>query len=253
MIYVKRFIAAVLPAFIMCFIFSGCSKKSVEPVRGEILKTGNGYSVSFIVKNSTGGTVSGLSIKIRTFSEGGKEADSGEAAYPIEISDGAEATLTFETEKKCTSAEAVSCTYKDESGRECTAGFDGTLKAELKEKAVSDVLTREALAENIIRDIKSRFLAEGTYSYGEYDAEKNHLIIVSRYTQSYDVCLALYEKEPDMWTSLADGIVSMSETCLEEFRDNNFDDVSVSVGVMSSDEEMMFSATDGQLTDSLGS
>lgn len=247
----KRLASVIMIAFVIAFSFSGCSKKRIDPVKGEIRKNGDKFSVSFTVRNSTGEKIDGLTLKIKTFTESGEEADSGEAAYPIEIEDGAEATLTFSTDKECSSAQAVSYSYKT-SGVKTVQGEFSDFKAAVAADKVEDALTREALAEEIIRDVRNQFLAKDTYSHGTYDAEKKHLIIVSDYKQSYDVCLALYEKDPDIWKSLTDGIISMSETCLEEFRNNNFDDVSVSIGVMSSDEEIMFSATNGELTESLG-
>ena len=41
----------------------------------------------------------------------------------------------------------------------------------------------------------------------------------------------------------------MSKTCLNEFESHNFSDVHVSVGMMSSDDEILISATDGEIVD----
>ena len=44
----------------------------------------------------------------------------------------------------------------------------------------------------------------------------------------------------------------MSETCLAEFERYGFKDVQVSVGVMSTDDKIMISATNGEIIDMLG-
>ena len=98
-----------------------------------------------------------------------------------------------------------------------------------------------------IRDVKSQFLADGTYAVGNYNTEKKELYIVTRYMQDYDTCMSLYEKDPDIWKDVEDGIVSMSLSCLEDFKDYNFEDVKVNIGVMSEDEQILFMATDGQI------
>lgn len=242
----KKIISAVLTAIILCIILSGCTERRLEVSDGEIAVKNEKYAVSFTVVNNTGKTITDLSIEVQTYLKNDKKSDSGRAVYPIAVENGAEATLSLITEKECVSARALSYSYKTGSGKEKSGEFKTAAVAYMKEKS-GEAKTRQQLADKIIRDVKNQFLIKGSYSTGSYDAEEKRLVIVSRYTQDFDTCCALYEKEPSMWDSLADGIVSMSKTCLEEFQENGFSDVIVNVGVMSSDEKLLFSATDGEL------
>lgn len=241
----------IISAFLMLFVllsFSSCSgKKTIVPVSGEIIESEGSFSVNFTVRNDTGGDVKNLTVFIETYSDGETLCEKGEAVYPIAVQDGANATLTFKTEKKCTQARAVSYSFADEKGSEKSGEFSETFTAVIKEKSDGDIKTREQLAERIIRDVKSQFLANGTYAFGKYDSEKKELLIVSRYDKDYDFCVELYESEPDMWKSIEDGIVSMSLTCLDDFKLYNFEDVKVNIGVISKDEEILFMAADGEI------
>lgn len=101
----------------------------------------------------------------------------------------------------------------------------------------------------LIDDIKSKFRADGYNAEGHYDKNKKQLIIAAYFNKSYKSCAALYQIDPTQWQTLAESIASMSKTCLNEFESHNFSDVHVSVGMMSSDDEILISATDGEIVD----
>ncbi len=250
----KRVTAAVFAVIIICLSFAGCEKKSgIEFAGGEIVPEKEGNTANITVLNSTGGTVYSLSALIRTFSDKGAVSDEKEAVYPIEIENGDKATLSIKTDKECVSAQAVSYRYKTESGAEKSGEFSDEFTVYVKKSAQSSIKTREQLAKDIIRDINNQFLKKGSLSTGRYDSDKKHLVIVSKYKDDYETCVDSYKHEPEMWNELADGIVQMSQTCCDEFKNNNFDDVNVSVGIISSDEEILFSATNGELAETLDS
>lgn len=243
----KKFISAFLIIFILLSFSSCAGKAQITPVSGEIIESDGGFSISFTVKNDTGKTVKNLTLNIETYSDGGTLCEKGEAVYPISAENGANATPVFKTEKKCVQAKAVSYSFTDEKGKEKSGEFAEDFTAVIKEKDDGEIRTREQLAERIIRDIKSQFLTSGSYAFGEYDTEKKELLIVSKYEQDYDTCAELYEREPDMWKSIEDGIVSMNLSCLDDFKEYNFEDVKVNIGVISKDEQILFMATDGEI------
>ena len=84
-----------------------------------------------------------------------------------------------------------------------------------------------------------------------YDAEKNQLMIATYCDLTLNECIASYRINPDQWDELAQSITTMSQTCVDEFADYGFDDVHVSIGFMSKDEQIVLSATDGEIVDSL--
>lgn len=244
---VKKIFSVLIIMALMCSLFYGCSsKKTIEPVSGEIKVNDKNCTVSFTVKNNTGKSISSLSGFISAFSKDKTVVKTDEVKYPIEVQNGDNATLTFIVES-CAYARLDFCTFKSENGDEKRADFKEDFVAYPKEKSGETIKTREDVAKKMIRDVKTHFLKQGSFSDGEYNSDKKSLIIVSTYDMNADTCVSLYQKEPDMWKSLEEGIVSMSQTCLDEFKANNFDDVTVNIGVMSNDDELLFSATDGQL------
>lgn len=243
----KKFISAFLIILILLGFSSCADTEKITPVSGDIIETEDGFIVSFTVKNDTGKAVENLTLNIETYSDSGTLCEKGEAVYPISAESGAKATLTFKAKKKCTQAKAFSYSFTDEKGKEKSGEFTENFTAAIKEKTDGEIRTREQLAERIIRDIKTQFLAKGDYAFGKYDSEKKELLIVSRYNQDYDTCVEMYEKEPDVWKSIEDGIVSMSLSCLEDFEEYNFEDVKVNIGVISKDEQILFMATDGEI------
>lgn len=250
---VKRLLSAVTVLVILCLSFAGCGKQgSISFSSGEIVKGKDNSTVNFVLVNETGKTIESLSVVVRTFSDNNKKEDEKEVVYPIEVENGMKATISMKTKKECVSAKAVSYKYKTSNGAEKSGSFGDEFTAYVKKASSSSIKTREQLAEKIIRDVNNQFLKGGSLSTGSYDEQKKRLVIVSKYKDKYNTCLSAYEENPDAWQGLVDGIVSMSKTCHEEFVNNKFDDVSVSVGIISKDEELMFSATDGELIDSLG-
>lgn len=249
----KRFISAITAVIFICLCFSSCGKQNLlEPVSGEIIKNEENYIVKFVVANKTGGKIESLSAVITICSGKNTVAEEKEIEYPLAVENGKNATISTTTEKDCTSAKITSYSYKTEKGKTVQGEFEKDCIAYIKSKT-SQVKTRDQVAEDMIREIKSQFLEEGFMATGSYNSEKKQLVIVSKYTESYDVCVELYEREPDMWESLEDGIVSMSQACYNEFADNGFEDITANVGVVSSDEELLFSATNGTLVTTPGS
>ncbi len=243
----KNFISAFLIILILLSFSSCAGKEQITPVSGDIIEAEDGFIVSFTVKNDTGKAVKNLTLNIETYSDGSTLCEKGEAVYPISAESGAKATLTFKAKKECTQAKALSYSFTDEKGEEKSGEFAEDFIAVIKEKDDGEIRTREQLAERIIRDIKSQFLANGSYALGKYDSENKELLIVSKYEQDYDTCAELYEREPDMWKGIEDGIVSMSLSCIEDFKEYNFEDVKVNIGVISKDEQILFMATDGEI------
>lgn len=244
---VKKIFSVLIIMALVCSLFYGCNgKKTIESVSGEIIVNDKNCTVSFTVKNNTGKNISSLSGFISVYSKDKIVVKTDEVKYPIEVKNGDNATLTLNVES-CASARLDFCTFKGENGDEKRVDFKEKFVVYPKEKSEETIKTREEVAEKIIRDVKSHFLAQGSFSEGHYNPDKKSLVIVSTYDMDADTCITLYQKEPDMWKSLEDGIVSMSQSCLDDFKANNFDDVTVNVGVMSKDEELLFSATDGQL------
>ena len=246
----KKIFSLFLIAVIILMCFTACGKsEALNPVSGEITEKDGRYTVSFAVENRTEKEIKELSAVINTYTDGGKKlCEKITASYPIEVQGGARATLTFVTDKKCSEARLISYSYKTENGKTFSGNFSQKTTAYVKEKSSDKIATREELADKIIRDYRGRFLAGGSFSAGDYDSDKKRLTVVSRFEKDYDTCVALYEKEPEFWDAVKEGIISMSQTSLEEFQSNNFDDVTVSIGVISSDEKVIFMAVNGELT-----
>lgn len=243
----KKIVSVFMIIFILLSFASCGGKKQIVPVGGEIIESGGSFNISFTVRNETGGAVKNLTLNIGTYYGDNSLCENGMAVYPIDVENGVNATLTFKTDKKCAAAKVVSYSFTDEKGKEKSGTFSEDFTALIKEKSDGSIKTREQLAQRIIRDVKSQFLAKGSFAVGSYDDDKKELVIVSKYEQDYDTCVELYEREPDMWKSIEDGIVSMNLSCLDDFKEYNFEDVKVNIGVISKDEQILFMATDGEI------
>lgn len=249
----KRLVSVVLLLALLAASMCACGKKkgSVDTLSGEITVSDGKYNISFTLQNNTGETVSELSALIRAFSSDGKQSDEKNVTYPIEVENGQRATFSFSTEKECEIAKAVSCTYKNAQGETVSAELSQEITAQLRSETAEKPVTRETVANDIIREINNQFLKKGTPSTGSYDPDRKQLMIISRYSELYDDCLIAYSQDPTVWNSMTDGIVSMSLYCLEKLEDNGFTDVDVGVAIASLDDEIMFSATNGELTNYL--
>ncbi len=245
----KKFLSVFI-LLLFLFLFAGCSGKNrIEFYSGEIVYSEKTSLISITVQNKTGEKIKNLSVTALT--------DDGEkhtGKYPIEVEPDGRATLSINGKMNCKSVKVISFSYDNQKGKTFTGEFGEN--AVVKPRVKSDgetVVTRESLAEKIIIRVRDEFLKKRTYSQGQYDPEKKILYVYSQYPEDYDYCYDSYQKDPTAWKSLEDGVVKMSSDYLSEFKNNGFDDVTVSIGVMSSDEKIIVSASNGELIDTLSS
>lgn len=243
--------ASIFLIFVLMFLTS-CSGKGgrIEAVSSSLTGAGEDMIVKFVIKNGESEQISDLKIKAAIYDEKQNKIDEAEMTYPIKIEPGEEVTLSARCDESSRSAEITEYSYK-KGGKEVSGKFDSAVTAKYEEPTTADksVNTREKLAEVLIDDIKSKFRADGYNAEGHYDKDKKQLIIAAYFNKSYKACAALYQIDPTQWQTLAESIASMSKTCLNEFESHNFSDVHVSVGMMSSDDEILISATDGEIVD----
>lgn len=244
-------IAALFLAAAMLFLAS-CSgnKAKIEVLGSSLTDAGEDMILKFVIENDENDTISELKIKADVYDEKQNKIDEVEMSYPIKIGSGEKVTLSARCDEGSRSAEITEYSYKKD-GKAVSGEFDSAVTAKHEEPTTADksANTREKLAQLLIDDVKSKFRADGYNAEGHYDTEKNQLIIAAYFNKSYTACAALYKIDPTQWQTLAESIASMSETCLSEFKSHNFSDVHVSVGMMSSDEEILISATDGEIVD----
>ena len=244
-------ISVFLLTFALIFL-SACSSghTQIESVGSSVTKAGEDMIVKFIIKNKEKEEITDLKIKADIFDKSGNKVDQVEMNYPVKIGSDEEVTLSARCDENCLSAEATEFSYLKGS-KTVTGKFQSGITAQYEEPTTADesINTREKLAEVLIDDIKSKFRTDGYNAEGHYDKENKQLIVAAYFNKNYTSCAALYEINPTQWQTLAQSIASMSETCLDEFKNHNFSDVHVSVGMMSSDEEILISATDGEIVD----
>ena len=239
---------------IMLFSFSSCSHGgTVEITSAELTESANGANVKFVVKNNTGETIDKLKITADVF-DSEKKTDTVELSYSLTVGAGDRATLGKSLPSECKKCVATAYCYVSESGETVSGSFSGGNEAVFSQKTeeTKNISTRAQLAEVLIDDIKKQFLSQGFSSDGNYDADKKQLVIVSYAKSSYETSLQIYNQSPESWEATADSIAKMSKTCLAEFERYGFKDVQVSVGVMSTDDKIIISATNGEIVDMFG-
>lgn len=248
----KRIIGFLLVFAILSLC--GCSSKADIEVTGcEIVSAGDAYNVKFTLLNNTDHTIKGLGITVSLMDDSGAETEKAQSSYPIAVSPKGSATLTVKGKKGIAKAKALSYSYTIENGETVSADFKKDHVAEISEvKTAQNVIkTRAEVADELIQDIKYQFLKKQYLTDGTYDEEKKQLIIASYCDLSLSECKASYRMSPDQWNELSQSISQMSSTCIDEFKSNGFDDVHVSIGFMSNDDQIIISATDGEIVDTL--
>lgn len=247
-------ISAALLSLILLFSLASCSQGGSIDITGtELTQSANGTNVKFTVRNNTGETIDKLKITVETY-DGEKKTDTVELSYSLTVAAGDSATLGKSLPFECKKCVATDYSYVNDSGDTVSGSFDGGNEAIFSQKTEGkkNISTRAQLAEVMIDDIKKQFLSQGFSSDGNYDSDKKQLVIVSYAKSSYETSLLLYKKSPESWDDMADSIAKMSATCLAEFERYGFKDVQVSVGVMSTDDKIILSATNGEIVDMLG-
>ena len=239
---------------LLMLCFYGCSAgEKIEITNSEIVSASAAQNIKFTVRNNLKTTLKELTLNAVLLDADGNEIESCRAEYPIEVKSGESATLSIKSEKSFDTAKAVSCSYIDADGGQVTYKFKKEYIAVHEDTTTAEKLirTRADLAEEIIQDVKFQFLKKKYATDGAYDAEKNQLMIATYCDLTLNECIASYRINPDQWDELAQSITTMSQTCVDEFADYGFDDVHVSIGFMSKDEQIVLSATDGEIVDSL--
>ena len=247
-------LSALLLSFLMLLLLVSCSHGgTVEIVSAELIESADGANVKFVLKNNTGADIDKLKITADTF-DGENKTGSVELSYSLPVGAGESATLGKAVPSECKRCVATGYSYVNDSGDTVSGNFSGVNEAVFAEKTEEskNISTRAQLADVLIDGIKKQFLSQGFSSEGHYDSDEKQLIIVSYAKSSYETSLLLYEKSPESWQNTAESIAKMSETCLAEFKRYGFKDVQVSVGVMSTDNKIMISATNGEIVDMLG-
>lgn len=247
-------LSALLTAFVILLSLASCSRGgTVEITSVQLTESAGGANVKFVIKNNTGAVIDKLKITADTF-DGENKTGTVEISYSLPVGAGESATLGKTLPSECKRCVATGYSYVNDSGDTVSGNFSGGNEAVFSQKSEENksISTRAQLAEVLIDDIKKEFLSQGFSSEGHYDSDKKQLIIVSYAKSSYETSLLLYEKSPESWQNTADSIAKMSETCLAEFERYGFKDVQVSVGVMSTDDKIMISATNGEIIDMLG-
>ena len=248
----KKIICAAA-AFMLVFLCGCAGTEKLSVTNCEIVFSGEEKVSKFTVENNTGKTISNLTVLIKMFDSAGKETDSAEAGYPINVKSGESATVTAKSGRDYDYSKAVSCTYTLEGEAEKTLVFkkEYTARYENKTEGPGSIKTRADVAEEMIQDVKIQFLKKKYMTDGSYDPEKKQLMIASYCDMTLKECKASYQINPDQWDELSQSMASMCQTCVDEFKSYGFDDVHVSLGFMSKDEEIIISATDGEIVDTL--
>ncbi len=218
------------------------------PSSCKLLKTADCVKGIFKFVNNEKENAYNLEITVKAFDKNGRELAETEGRYALYIEPDHEATVTVELPAGTVKAQAVSYRYTV-SGSEKSGDFEKSVDATYPVTTTADskIDTREELADKLIDDIEHQFMLEHYEAHGYYDKEKNQVIIAAYATQSYNECYYAYSIDTTVYSTLAKAIEQMSLTCYEEFKKYNFSDVKVSVGFLSSDEQVMISATNGTI------
>lgn len=247
-------LSAFLTAFVILFSLASCSRGgTVEITSAQLTESAGGANVKFVIKNNTGAAIDKLKITADTF-DGENKMGSVEISYSLTVAAGESATLGKAVPSECKRCVVISYSYVNDSGDTVSGSFDGGNEAIFSQKTEEskNISTRAQLAEKLIDDVKSQFLSQGFSADGNYDSDKKQLVIVSYAKSSYETSLQIYNQSPESWENTADSIAKMSASCLSEFERYGFKDVQVSVGIMSTDDKIILSATNGEIIDMLG-
>lgn len=250
----KKYMCILLVFLIL--LTCGCdSFQKIKITKAEISSAGSQKVIKFTALNNTEKSISEFTLDIVLIDSQGEEIKTMQVSYPIEIGPGQSATLSAQSDDDVVSAKASACRYKNSAGKEITLTFKNGYIAEYNPESTKQesgtIKTREEAAEIIIKDVKLQFLKKKYMTDGTYDPEKKQLMIASYCDLTLKECKASYSINTNDWDELSQSIASMSQTCLDEFKSYGFDDVHVSIGFMSKDDQIVISATDGEIVDSL--
>lgn len=247
----KKTVCAFL-IFILIFLCGCSSSGKISVTNCEIVISGDEKVSKFTVLNNTGKTVSDFCLEVVMLDSQGESTDTVQAEYPIDIKAGQSATVSAKSKSDYNTAKAVSCTYTA-GGKQEHIGFKNEYIAQQQGKSNSggSIKTRADVAEEMIQDVKFQFLKKKYMTDGTYDPEKKQLMIASYCDLTLNECKASYKINPDQWDELAQSMSSMCQTCVDEFKSYGFDDVHVSLGFMTKDDQIAVSVTDGEIVDSL--
>lgn len=246
----KKITAMIMLVIMIILVFCSCSKSDkIAIVNSEISASGDGTAVKFTVTNNTGEAISGLMIDVEAYDENSKLIKSDKAEYPLQVENGASATLSIKSTSKCKSAKAISYSYKKANGKQESGSFKANNTVQFVVTTTSDgkIRTRQDLAEKLLADIKTFFLKNKYYTDGEYNAETNQLMVAAYCDLPYKACKLSYQNNPQQWDELATNMAQMSKTCLEEFKSYGFNDVQINIAMMSSDDMPVVSVVDGEV------
>ncbi len=234
-------------------LLGGCGGKTLTVTGGEIAAAADGRTVRFTVRNDTGGEVRDLTLTVELLGKDGAVLEQKTAAYPTAVPPAENATVTCKSEQRVSGAQVTAFAYKTEAGKSIEKTLDKPVRAKTAVTTTTDgvIRTRAALAERLIDDVNAQFRKKGYTAQGSYDAEKKQLILASYYGLPAEACRTSYRYDPAPWDTLAESMASMSKTCMEEFQRYGFSDVHTVIGLLSSDEQLLISAADGEITQNL--
>ncbi len=238
---------------LILLLLTSCSDNGyIEISSSELYSTDKATVAKFEIKNCEKSEIENLSITVEAFDKSGNSLGELSAVYSLPVEPEAVATLSVAVDEKSEKAVAVTYEYTV-NGENKKGSFENVPDATQASITEADFNyeTRGELADALIKDIKRQFMLQKFEAHGYYDSENNTLVIAAYTSKSYNECV--YENSIDSsgYVALAESIATMSQTCLDEFEFHNFNDVQVSVGLLSSDEEILISATNGLIVENL--
>ena len=248
-----KFFKPICLLLAIVLIFAGCSESpdKIEITSGELFRTKNGISAKFEIINNEPGTITELKLNVITYNDN-KEIEQASVDYPIYVEENETASLTLAFEYECDKAVAVSYSYMKADGESVTGNFSQKYEAIFNTESTTsaeNINTRENLANKLIKDIERQFMLQSFEAHGYYDSEKNQLVVAAYAKDLYKDCYYAYQVDNTSYQNLAKSIATMSQTCYDEFRLYKFNDVQVSIGLLSADETIMISATNGEIVE----
>ncbi len=244
----------IIPVLLcMLFMFSSCGKKGyIEINSSELYSTNKAVTAKFEITNHQKEKIENLSIQIEAFDKNNNSLGFATAKYSLPVDPDSVATLSASVNKESKKAVAVSYEY-NLNGEKISGKFENSPEATQVAVTEADFNyeTREELANALIKDIKRQFMLQKFEAHGYYESDSNSLVIAAYTSKSYNDCI--YENSIDSsgYKALAESMATMSKTCLEEFEIHGFSDVQISVGLLSKDERILISATNGTIVENL--
>ncbi len=247
----KRFLKTLPILLLILFALSSCTQSAgIEIFSSELYSNQDSVTAKFEIINNEKEKIEDLNITVESYDKNGTLLSEVTVGYTMYVDPQAIATLGVAVDAQCQKAVAVSYEYvidgKTKTGEFKTAAEATTASVTTKDTKYE---TREELAQDLIEDIKRQFMLQKYEAHGYYDSENKSLVIAAYTTKSYSDCAYENSIDPSAYSTLAQAISAMSQTCYDEFKRCGFSDVQSSVGLLSADEKIMISATNGMIVE----